>query len=361
VILEGRNVVAIPMTYYSDYRRDPIGAHLSFGTTPQRARLPWFTDTAKLDAALRLPDMVVGDGAEEQTIKATGIKYRAMVASPGQYGMLSALPSTFHATDDGYWHVHVDLAANKNRSGDAAGIALGRITGEFEERSNDPLMGGYTRIVRIYEVPLAAQIIAPEGDQIYISAITRFILQLKFLRGFNITSFSYDGWQSADASQQLMLAGLVTAGMHVDKDTGVITGLPKPYSVDRTPQPYRELLEAVADGRVAMPAYALLRKECRELERMEPGKAPDHARTGSKDVADPCAGVIGYLAAFGHAELFMPEDRTYDRDDFEAATPGGLPDMAGLATEDGSGFWDAGQLDGEWSLGEEAVSFGPED
>jgi hypothetical protein len=35
--------------------------------------------------------------------------------------------------------------------------------------------------------------------------------------------------------------------------------------------------------------------------------------------------------------------------------------MAGLATEDDGGFWDAGQLDGEWSLGEEAVSFGPED
>ena len=128
------------------------------------------------------------------------------------------------------------------------------------------------------------------------------MLQLKQLRGFNITSFSVDGFESAEIQQQLMLAGLVTAGMIINPNTGQVTGLPKPFSVDRTPQPYKDLLEAVNEVRVAMPNYPLLLKELEQLEFTEPGKAPDHPLTddGSKDVADSVAGVIGYLSVFGH-------------------------------------------------------------
>lgn len=91
-----------------------------------------------------------------------------------------------------------------------------------------------------------------------------------------------------------MLAGLVTAGMHIDENTGEVTGLPKPYSVDRSPQGYRDLLEAVNEGRVVMPRYAILRRELAQLEFVEPGRAPDHPIRGSKDVADALAGVVGY-------------------------------------------------------------------
>ena len=57
--------------------------------------------------------------------------------------------------------------------------------------------------------------------------------------------------------------------------------------------------------RVAMPNYPLLLKELKQLEFVEPGKAPDHPLTddGSKDVADSVAGVIGYLSVFGHGRL----------------------------------------------------------
>jgi hypothetical protein len=177
-------------------------------------------------------------------------------------------------------------------------------------------MNSYLRIVRTYEVPLVAQIVAPAGGQIYIGSITRFILQLKALRGFNITSFSFDGFQSADAMQQLALAGLVTKGMQIDDDTGEITGLPQSFSVDGSNvQPYREVLEGCNERRVLLPRYALLRKELRELEVTMPGMAPDHSPTGSKDVADPVAGVLGYLAAYGHAELRAPGEIIVDRTD----------------------------------------------
>ncbi len=109
-----------------------------------------------------------------------------------------------------------------------------------------------------------------------------------------------------------MLAGLVGPGMTIDERTGEIVGLPVPFSVDRSPQPYRDLLEVVNDGRVAMPNYPLLRRELKELEFIEPGRAPNHPARGTKDVADAVAGAVGYLSRFGHAELRQAESFSVD-------------------------------------------------
>jgi hypothetical protein len=290
---------------------------LKYGSAPQRARAPWFTDVAAIIEAMLLPDQVVGPRSEQTDPK---LDSRSLVGGRDEYSLIEGISPHFYAADAGYWHVHVDLALNKKRHGDAAGIAMGRIGSYFEELSRDPLMNTYTRIVRHFEVPLVAQIIAPVGDQIYIGSIVRFILQLKYLRGFNITSFSFDGFQSADAMQQLMLAGLVTAGMSIDKDSGEIVGLPQPFRVDGSAvQPYREVLEGMNERRVHVPRYALLKKELRELEVVEPGKAPDHPGGGSKDVADPVAGVVGYLSSHGHAELTVAGDVVVDRADLQQA------------------------------------------
>lgn len=93
--------------------------------------------------------------------------------------------------------------------------------------------------------------------------------------------------------------------MRVERD-GSITGIPKPFSVDRNDMAYRELREAMNERRVALPRYELLRREMRQLESTSPGKAPDHAVGGTKDSSDATAGVVGYLSAFGHAVLSDP-------------------------------------------------------
>jgi hypothetical protein len=310
------DVIAIPLQYLSDFRSDSVDALLKYGSMPQRARTPWFTDVEKIDAAMRLPDVVVGAAAEQVDPK---MDYRALVAASDANTLLNGVAETFRSDGSGFWSCHVDLALGKKREGDAAGIALGRITEDYTEKATDPLMNRYERIVRAFEVPFVAQIVAPVGSQIFISSIVRFILQLKQVRGFNITSFSFDGFNSAMAAQELMLAGLVTAGMDIDPQTGEIVGIPKPFSVDRSPQPYRELLEAVNEGRVLLPKYELLRKEMRELESTKPGRAPDHGKTSTKDALDAVAGVVGYLAAFGHAVMSMPEDVVVDRHDIEQA------------------------------------------
>jgi hypothetical protein len=316
--VDGRDVIPVPSLYYSEFRRDPRDSLLKFGAHPQRARAPWFTRVEPIEECMILPDRVSGPTAELADSK---VKYFHLVAAPDELTLLNGIDPHFYAVDEGYWHVHIDNALGKDRRGDSAGIAMGRIAQSYEERAVDDLRRDYIRIVNSYEVPLVAQMKAPVGDQIYINAIIRFVLQLKQLRGFNITSFSVDGFESAEIQQQLMLAGLVTAGMIINPNTGQVTGLPKPFSVDRTPQPYKDLLEAVNEVRVALPNYPLLLKELKQLEFTEPGKAPDHPLTddGSKDCADPAAGVVGYLAAFGHYKLDPGGVITVTREDLEKA------------------------------------------
>ena len=345
--IEG-DVIAVPTQYLAEFERDAVDALLKYGSMPQRARKPWFTDVTKIDAAMRLPDVVVGEAAEQVNPK---IDYRTLIGASDAGTMLAGISETFRSDGQSIYHAHVDLSLGKKREGDAAGIAVGRISEDYIEKARDPLMNLYERIVRAFEVPFVAQIVAPVGGQIFISSIVRFILQLKQVRGFNITSFSFDGFNSAQAAQELMLAGLVTAGMDIDPDSGEITGIPKPFSVDRSPQPYRELLEAVNEGRVLLPKYELLRKEMRELESTKPGHAPDHAKLSTKDVCDAVSGVVGYLSAYGHAILGVPEQVIVDREDLEQVyelTPardfgvGDSDDKFGIDFTDGLG--DLGQF-----------------
>jgi hypothetical protein len=344
-IREAKDAIAIPHTYLAEFKKDPVDSLLKYGSLPQRARSPWFTEVSKIDNALVLADVVTGSKSELTSPKLT---CRSLVGADQPEALLQGISPEFFCADPAvYWHVHVDLALGKQRQGDAAGIAVGRVVDDFLERVDDPTgaVSPYQRIVRVFEVPLVAQIIAPVGSQIFIGSVTELILQLRQLRGFNITSYSFDGFQSASASQELMKAGLITAGMEIDEHTGEITGLPKPYSVDRSPQPYRDLLEGVNEARVLLPKYDLLRKEMRELERVEPNSAPDHPiGAGSKDVADPVAGVVGYLSVFGHAELEAEGIEIYDRRDLEgeyelgAARDFGVPDGELMVEGEFGGF-----------------------
>jgi hypothetical protein len=67
--------------------------------------------------------------------------------------------------------MHFDLALNTKRHGDRAGIALARIARSWIEREVDPEYNRYERVVRSFEVPLAAQIAARVGEQIYLGSI----------------------------------------------------------------------------------------------------------------------------------------------------------------------------------------------
>lgn len=317
----GEHVIAIPSSYHNEFRRNPSDSLLQYGSLPQRARMPFITSVADIDAALVLPDVVTGRGAEALNLTEVGEdRSRTLIAASHPRSLIDGLAETFRAPDDGtVWHVSVDLALNARRHGDRAGLALGRIGSSWVEREETPLGLHVDRVMRRFDIPLVCQIAAPVGEIIYIDTIVRFILQLKEERGFNITSYSSDQFQSATMATQLMLAGLVTKGVTISPDTGEPTGAPTPFSVSgRASLPYNEVLQALHERRVSLPAYRILRKELRELEMLAPGLAPDHPASGSKDCADAVAGVIGYLAVHGHQQV-APAGAVMDRHDMEDA------------------------------------------
>ena len=342
----GPEVLAVPSVYLSEFLRSPADALLQYGSAPQRAKSPFFTATGDIDAALVLPDRVTGPGSEaleqpQNSIPEGWEAPRTLIAHRDPRALMDGLDPEFYAPADGsLWHVAYDLALNTRRKGDRAGFAIARIADVVVETDRDPASGSrYERVMRTFEVPLVAQIAAPVDQQIYLTSIVRFILMLKAERGFNITSFSGDGFQSADAAQQLVLAGLVTAGMSIDRDSGLVVGTPRPFSVDRTPAPYNELLEAAADHRVVMPRYSPLRHELRTLMVPEPGRAPDHPPEGSKDTSDAVASAIGYLAAFGH-HVMPGAGAIVTRSDMEAGM--GLEETPWLGVDGEQGGWDDG-------------------
>lgn len=162
--IDGKDIVAVPNVYLPDFASDPREALLRFGSQSQRARAPWFTEIKPLERCMVLPDVVTGIPSERHDAK---LDYRALVASPAPMALLDGTSAHFHASDQTYWHVHIDNALGKNREGDATGVAMGRITDSYEERYYDKVREReYKRVVRTFEVPLAAQVIAHAVDQI---------------------------------------------------------------------------------------------------------------------------------------------------------------------------------------------------
>ena len=305
VEVEPDQTLIVPDAYLTDFRADPSDALLKYGTTPQRARTPFITDVGAVMSACMLPSLVTGPRSVPRFNPARpGGEWRAAVSHPLESWLLGSLDEGMLQRRDDWaaypWHIHIDPGLNRGRKGDAAGIAVGRIVDQAVVQ-----VGMERRIVNRYVVPLVMQVIAPEGGEIFLSSLSRFVLELRAL-GIAVTSFSYDSFQSMEAIQSLTSVGLVTAGIKWDDDLGRLSGFGKPYSVDKSPAPYQEVKEALNEGRLLLPDYEIMRQELLRLEH-RPGKSPDHPPTGSKDVADPVAGVVGYLAQHGHFVFGMPQ------------------------------------------------------
>jgi hypothetical protein len=101
-------------------------------------------------------------------------------------------------------------------------------------------------------------------------------------RGFNVVSFTYDGFQSVDAMQILEQHGITAERL----------------SMDRTEDPWKNLRDVLYEGRIEGPFSLLLVTELQALGRF--GGKVDHPPGGSKDAADAfCGSVAGAVLAGG--------------------------------------------------------------
>lgn len=163
--------------------------------------------------------------------------------------------------------VHIDLS----RSSDRCGIAMVKIDG-YKPITQD----GTTQDLPIYNVEMALSIEPDSINQIDITEIRSFILNLRNYYGFTIKSVTYDGFDSMES-------------MQIWRKTGVGS---YDISMDRSSEAYDNLRSALYQDRVLLPDNIILKNELANLERhLQGGKIKiDHSSKGSKDISDAVAG-----------------------------------------------------------------------
>jgi len=184
--------------------------------------------------------------------------------------------------------MHIDVGI----TGDAAGVAVGRITGYkllpttkyFNERLKDFVEVTDIR-VPIYTIDGALRVTAPPNGEVDLEMLRDMAL---WLRGkINLK------WGTMDSYQSTML-------IQSFRKSRIRSGV---LSVDTSLAPYSEVKLAIKDERLLIPPHLHLAKELRELEKDE--KKVDHPPGGSKDVSDAVAGVVYMLqkkeASYGTA------------------------------------------------------------
>jgi hypothetical protein len=131
---------------------------------------------------------------------------------------------------------------------------------------------------------------APKLDEISFEKVRQFIVWLRDNAGYPIVRVSYDSWQSIHSIQLLKENGF-------DVET---------ISVDKTDEPYMDLLNAFTEKRLMKPPHSFLEEELRQLEHdiTAARGAVDHPRRGSKDVADSLAGAYANALTYIHKNGF---------------------------------------------------------
>lgn len=171
--------------------------------------------------------------------------------------------------------IHIDTSL----SGDRTGISCVAVMGyKDQDKVNE---SGSTEIMKelVYRQVFTIGIEAPRGDQISFQKTREFIFYLKNTLQWNIQKVTTDGFQSADMRQQLVLAG-------INSDY---------VSLDRTPNGYLMFKQALLEHRIKLITSEfqdLLYEEFLNVERNNMTGKIDHTLEGSKDLLDSLTGSV---------------------------------------------------------------------
>jgi len=165
-------------------------------------------------------------------------------------------------------YLHVDLGAVR----DATGVAMVHAGPALNVQRFNKDGSGYEALAPTIVVDLMLRIKPPRGSQVDFSKVRQLISMLSEY-GFPIKLVSFDGWQSIDASQIL-----TKQGFNVEL-----------LSVDKTPNPYYNLRQALQESRFKFYRYEPFIQEVLALLEDPSTHKIDHPVHGSKDVADAVA------------------------------------------------------------------------
>ncbi|MEM3112778.1 MAG: hypothetical protein QXY90_07040, partial [Candidatus Anstonellales archaeon] len=180
--------------------------------------------------------------------------------------------------------IHIDPALSM----DSCGFIMGHVS-HWEERKRvrvvqviDPVSGEkrltrevYSENLPIIWIDLILRIVPPPNGEIILADVRQLIFDLSSI-GFRIGLITMDSFQSRDTMQML-----ASRGYRVEE-----------LSVDTNIEPYNRLRLALYEDRILAYTHDVLIKELKGLERNKKKGKVDHARHGSKDLADALAGVV---------------------------------------------------------------------
>lgn len=254
--LAGAQIMNVPDNLLTKFQADIHGSIRDFIGRPTAAIAPFFTRVDKIFDAFQR-----GKKADlTHPFTKTDLSPVTIVDNSFSW---EKFQKTWDPT--AWYFFHGDLAKGKT-TGDKAGIALGRIGGSsFVLRQPDPNGPELQLMLPHFVIDMYAQIHAPPDDEIRISTIKNFLLDLK-QRGVKFHTISFDQWNSLSLIQDLSDAHCAT---------NVIE-----FSVDRNPEVYEELKDAFYEDRIDCYSYDILHRELSGLERDERTGKIDHPPAG---------------------------------------------------------------------------------
>lgn len=247
----------VPIEYLDDFKKDPYSALRDVMGISHNALSPFIKTRSKVYECVQV-------GAE-QSLKSFLLKDHVIL---GVDGMPQVQQGHYCMNPSRPRYVHIDLS----RTGDRCGIAMLRFDGMVEvSRGN---RGETSELLPKVTVEMAVSIEPDANNEIDVAEVRSFVALLKDRFGYPIKGVSYDGVDSRESIQQWRKKGMVSTMI----------------SVDRTSVPYKQLRDAMYDGRVALPADDEVLTELFDLEYDENKDKIDHPVNGSKDIADAICG-----------------------------------------------------------------------
>lgn len=289
--IDEADVIQVPIEYHTDFVRDLEAALKDFAGKVCGVSRPFIPYPEELTTAQKKYVEVTG---KENLFKYHSIDLSSIIDSEDpDWSKIIDMDYIAQPTeeDDGDtenvilnpqqpFAIHIDVGVTE----DAAGLAIGRITGYkklpsakiFNQRTKE-----FVEIadinVPIYHIDGALQIVAPPNGEIDLELIKDMVI---WLRG-NL----YLKWATMDSYQSTMMIQAFRKGQ---MRSGVL-------SVDTDIAPYTEVKLAVKDERILLPNSPILSRELREIEKDKEKDKVDHREGGSKDVSDAVAGVVYML------------------------------------------------------------------
>jgi len=244
-------VIEVPVEYKEQFINDPAGALRDVVGKSAAAINPFFRQPSRIFAAV-----IAGQEAGLESFLHKDNVVLAMDGMPqvitGHYCQNPGKPR----------YVHIDLSKNSDR----CGVAMVR----FDGMTYSSRVGEENELLPMVSVEMAVTIEPDHGSEIDLAEVRMWVKRLKTHYGYPIRAVTYDGYNSLESTQQWKRMGM---------KTGVVP-------IDRSSIYYKQLRDAIYDGRIHLFQQDVLIDELKSLEYDETKDKIDHPVEGGKDCAD---------------------------------------------------------------------------